>query len=295
MRGRGESSAGRPLRPLAARRLSSRLLPPHAGLLPLLKAARESGGGRGPGPAPCGPGCELRGAGGGQGRGSVRPGPGARTWSVGLGGPGRARGIGAGAGGRAGSARGRFRRSLDVLLFRPLPQGGRHAGPGPGPPRAAAGDSGRPRRLLWGADGRVPGADKVRPAGRRGGFRSQPRADAGVAAGCGGRGWARGEPPRRRPSCSSGACAGGGSPLPELVRVCLGEGMLLAGGLVFIASRVCTGTVWQPGIFLIEFYFNCKCFVISLLRPPLPHRPGQTMEFSAVGPCEERITTGLKR
>lgn len=92
------------------------------------------------------------------------PGPGARPWSVGLGGPGRARG--AGAWDRARSARGRFRRSLDVLLFRRVPQGGRHDGPGPEPPRAAPGDFGRPRRLLWRADRRLPLSDEVRPAGR---------------------------------------------------------------------------------------------------------------------------------
>lgn len=56
-------------------------------------------------------------------------------------------------------------RSLGFLLFRSVPQGGRHDGPGSWPPGAAAGDFGRSVRLPRGADGRLPDSDQVRPAG----------------------------------------------------------------------------------------------------------------------------------
>ena len=63
-----------------------------------------------------------------------------------------------------------FHRSPDCLLFRSGPQGGRHDGRGPEPPGAAVGDFGRPFRLPWRADRRLPDPDQVRPVGGRWGW-----------------------------------------------------------------------------------------------------------------------------
>ena len=63
------------------------------------------------------------------------------------------------------AARVGFHRSPDCLLFRSGPQGGRHDGRGSEPPGTAVGDFGRPFRLPWRADRRLPDPDQVRPVG----------------------------------------------------------------------------------------------------------------------------------
>lgn len=143
-----------------SRRDASRpgFLPPPAGLLPLLKAARESGGGSGPG---LGRGVGLGacgGAGGDSDCGVLRLQE-LAAWTP----------WGSGAGSLPGRGGGCFPRSPALPLFRSGPQGGRHDRPGSEPPGAAVGDSGRPFRLPRRADRRLPDSDQVRPAGGGGG------------------------------------------------------------------------------------------------------------------------------
>lgn len=101
----------------------------------------------------------ARGPGRGRG-GSGRAGAGARGW-----GPDSR---GAGAWTHAGPPRSCYHRSLDCPLPVWASGRGRHDGPGPQPFRAAVGDFGRPFRLPWRADRRLPDSDQVRPAGGMG-------------------------------------------------------------------------------------------------------------------------------
>lgn len=99
--------------------------------------------------------------------------------AVALGGRGRARGAGSrthaepGARGWGLDSRGAVAELFpSVTGLSPLPVRasgrGRHDGPGPQPLRAAVGDFGRPFRLPWRADRRLPDSDQVRPAGGMG-------------------------------------------------------------------------------------------------------------------------------
>lgn len=148
MLGCGEPSAWSISAPSPARRLNSRASPAPAGLLPLLKAARESGGGSGSGrSAAWAPGCVLRRSGkvGPLVCAPQRP----RCGRGGAVSPRRERGSGtrtnAGPPGSVSSGR-------RLSALRSGPRGGRHDSRGSEPPGTAVGDFGRPFRLPWRAD-----------------------------------------------------------------------------------------------------------------------------------------------
>lgn len=221
----------------------------------------------------------------------MRPGPGMGTWSVGLWGPGWARG--SGARNHAGPAQGCFYRLLDFLLFLSMLQGGQNDGPGWEPSRAALGDFGRPLRLLWRADGRLPYSDKVRPIGSGagcsggswgerswGGTRNEFVYSTSWAAGrtLGSRANAEGGRVRGRRRSRLLRCLrcafGMGKPAPmscnrRIRKSWVGSGQ--AGGVVFSVGRLCVGTVWQPRIgFLVESSDPSIILIASAHIPPPP-------------------------